>query len=109
MVMAGTAKPGGGEHGLSQYLRLVRERIGSCKKYPFIARKRALEGEVGVRFLLTVAGEAQRLVVSRSSGQEILDRAALKAVEDGAPFPQPPAGLLAEPITIELNVVFNLS
>lgn len=109
MGMAGTAKPGGGEHGLSQYLRLVRERIWSCKKYPFIARKRALEGEVGVRFLLTGAGEAQRLVVSRSSGQDILDRAALKAVEDGAPFPLPPAGLLAEPITIELNVIFNLS
>lgn len=105
----GSANPGTDDHTLSQYLRLVRERIGSCKKYPFIARKRALEGEVGVRFLLTGAGEAQRLVVSRSSGQEILDRAALRAVEDGTPFPRPPAGLLAEPITIELNVVFNLS
>lgn len=106
---AGAPNPGTDDHTLSQYLRQVRERIGSCKKYPFIARKRALEGEVGVRFLLTETGEAQRLVVSRSSGQEILDRAALRAVEDGAPFPRPPAGLLAEPITIELNVVFNLS
>jgi protein TonB len=105
----GAAKHGTDDHTLSQYLRLVRERIGRYKKYPFIARKRGLEGEVGVRFLLTGAGEAQLLAISRSSGQEILDRAALKAVEDGAPFPRPPADLLAEPITIELNIVFNLS
>lgn len=105
---AGTAKPGPGEHGLSQYLRLVRERIGRYKKYPFLARKRELEGQVGIRFLLTGAGEAQQIAVSKSSGQELLDKAALKAVQDGAPFPRPPADLLAEPLTIELNIVFNL-
>lgn len=106
---AGVANSGTDEHTLAQYLRLVRERIGRYKKYPFIARKRALEGEVGIRFLLTGAGEAQFLAISKSSGQEILDRAALKAVQDGAPFPRPPADLLAEPLTIELNIVFNLS
>lgn len=104
-----SAQPGTGDHGLSQYLRLVRERIGRYKKYPLIAKKRELEGQVGIRFLLTGAGEARLLAVSRSSGQEILDNAALRAVQDGAPFPPPPTGLLTEPITIELNIVFNLS
>ena len=106
---AGTPNSGTEDHALSQYLRLVRERIGRYKKYPLVARKRGLEGQVGIRFLLTGAGEAQLLAISRSSGREILDRAALKAVEDGAPFPRPPSGLFVEPITIELNIVFNLS
>ncbi|MGV1099489.1 energy transducer TonB [Thiovibrio sp. JS02] len=99
----------GGLHPLAQYLQLVRERIASCKKYPPLARRRQLEGRVGIRFLLAGTGGAQEIRVSASSGQEILDRAAIRAVQDAAPFPPPPAGLLAGAVVVELNIVFNLS
>ena len=105
----GAANPAGDDHALPQYLRLVRERIARYKKYPPLARKRELEGRVGIRFLLTAGGEVERIAISRSSGQEVLDQAALKAVRDGAPFPRPPADLLAEPHPIELTIVFTLS
>lgn len=102
-------KAAGHPYPLGQYLRLVRDRIDSRKQYPPLARRRRLEGRVGVCFLLTKTGEAQRIEINRSSGQRILDQAALKAVRNSPPFPRPPAGLLAEPIAIELNIVFNFS
>lgn len=105
----GAANPDGDNQPLRHYLQHIRERISRYKKYPPLARKRQLEGQVGIRFLLSATGEVQRLAISRSSGQELLDQAALKAVQDGSPFPRPPVDLPADPITIELNIVFNLS
>jgi len=105
----GNMHAGGGPHSLAPYLQLVRERIANCKKYPSLARRRHLQGRVGVRFLLAGTGEAREISVSASSGQEILDRAALKAVQDAAPFPLPPAGLFDEAPMVELNIVFELS
>lgn len=105
----GAANPDGGGQPLRHYLQHVRERISRYKKYPPLARRRQLEGRVGIRFLLSATGEVQQLAISRSSGQELLDQAALKAVQDGSPFPRPPVDLPADPITIELNIVFNMS
>lgn len=105
----GAANSGGDGQPLRHYLQHIRERIARYKKYPPLARRRQLEGRVGIRFLLSATGEVQRLAISRSSGEELLDQAALKAVQDGSPFPRPPVDLPADPITIELNIVFNLS
>jgi TonB family protein len=105
----GATNSGGDGQPLRHYLQHIRERISRYKKYPPMARRRQLEGRVGIRFLLSVTGEVQRLAISRSSGEELLDQAALKAVQDGSPFPRPPVDLPADPITIELNIVFNLS
>lgn len=105
----GAASSGGDGQPLRHYLQHIRERISRYKKYPPTARTRQLEGRVGIRFLLFATGEVQQLAISRSSGQELLDQAALRAVQDGAPFLRPPVDLPTDPITIELNIVFNLS
>ncbi|MFW8600976.1 energy transducer TonB [Desulfobacterota bacterium M19] len=92
-----------------EYLRLVRTRIERHKKYPGRARIRWLQGEVTIRLCLTPAGKTQNLAVSKSSGREILDQAALQAVRDAAPFPRPPEKIFKGKITLELKIIFKLT
>lgn len=92
-----------------EYLRLVRTRIARHKKYPGRARIRWLQGEVTIRLCLTPAGEMQDLIVSKSSGREILDQAAVQAVRDAVPFPRPPENIFKGKINLELTIIFKLS
>ncbi|HFQ80200.1 MAG TPA: energy transducer TonB [Desulfobacterales bacterium] len=92
-----------------EYLKLVRSRIVRHKKYPRRARIRWLQGEVTIRLCLTPTGETKNLAVSKSSGREILDQAALRAVRDAAPFPRPPEKIFKGEINLELTIIFKLT
>lgn len=50
-------------------------------EYPGIARKRGFEGKVVLRVRVLSSGNPQELEIKNSSGYEILDEAALEAVE----------------------------
>ncbi len=91
------------------YLAQIRTRIERHKRYPARARIRQLQGEVTIRFVITPTGDTQDLVVSKSSGREVLDQAALKAVRDASPFPEPPGDIFKGEITLELTIVFRLA
>lgn len=72
------------------YFNIVKLRIEHCKKYPRAARQKRIQGAVTVRFVVTMEGHINTARVMKSSGSSILDRAAVKAVQDAAPFPKPP-------------------
>ncbi|WP_456385542.1 TonB family protein [Desulfolithobacter sp.] len=99
------------DHGpeLRNYLRLIRQRIGRYKKYPLAARRRRIEGRVGIHFTVSATGELQEIKVSRTSGHRLLDRAALRAVRAASPLPPPPVGLSAGNQVVGLSIVFELS
>ena len=42
------------------------------------------------------------------SRYSVLDRAAIKAVMDSAPFPEPPKEIFARPVPLEVSIVFEL-
>jgi len=79
---------------------VVRENLS----YPLIARRMGWEGTVIVCFTLYPNGEIRNLKVERSSGFDLLDRNAVKAVSSSAPyFPRP-----REPVTVVLPITYRL-
>jgi periplasmic protein TonB len=97
------------DKGASQdYFTIVRARIERHKHYPFAARRRRIEGAVAVRFILHPDGRVTDAAPTDPSRHRLLNQAALKAVRDASPFPQPPAGLFSGPAPLEISIVFQL-
>ena len=61
-----------------------------------------------VRFVIISGGDIRSAEVVKTSGNKALDRAALTAVKDAAPFPKAPASLFKGDIPLELTIVFEL-
>ena len=91
------------------YLEMVRLKIERHKKYPDIARIKNIEGRVVVRFVITPDGGIREVEVAKRSRNRTLDLAALRAVQDAAPFPKPPRRLFKGAIPLELTIVFELT
>jgi protein TonB len=86
---------------ISLYSR-IRAAIEKVKIYPFLARKKRIEGTVITGFTITNKGYPQDIKIARSSGSEILDSAAVKIVIKAAPFPEV-NGKIVVPITFKLT------
>jgi periplasmic protein TonB len=93
----------------NSYLEMVRLRIERYKKYPDAARAKNIEGRVTIRFIITPDGGVREVKVAKCSRNRALDLAALKAVQDAAPFPKPPRRLFKGAIPLELMIVFELT
>ena len=91
------------------YLEMVRFRIERYKRYPQIARTKNIEGRVTIRFVITLEGGVREVEVAKCSGNKALDQAALKAVQDAAPFPKPPGHLFKGVVPLEVTIVFELA
>jgi len=61
-------------------------KIESSKHYPYIARKRGIEGTVKVSVKLNELGELTSISIKKSSGYEILDSSALSLIKKVCPF-----------------------
>jgi protein TonB len=110
LQMADFSPDGSGDYvTTNSYLEMVRLRIERYKKYPQIARARNIEGCVTLRFVIMPEGGVRAVEVAQCSGNKVLDQAALKAVQDAAPFPKPPGNLFKGDIPLELTIVFELT
>ncbi len=65
----------------------VRKHLEAFKYYPASARRRGIEGDVDVSFMLVHGGVAEKVKVLKGSGYAVLDRAALTTVARAQPFP----------------------
>jgi protein TonB len=81
---------GGGSADTASWERQVSRRLASALRYPRAANGE--RGEVVVRFTVASQGDASGMQVVRSSGNPVLDQAALETVSRAAPFPPIPAG-----------------
>lgn len=82
--------------------------INPLPKYPPLAREKGYEGTVYLRALVRVDGRVGQLTIDRTSGHEILDRAAVDSVKGWAFFPAKKGGKLVEswvllPVKFALN------
>ena len=81
------------EYRFAQYIedwRIKVERIGNLN-YPAAARQKKIFGSLQLTVSIRADGSIENVEVSRSSGQSILDAAALRIVKLGAPYaPLPP-------------------
>lgn len=99
---------GGGFNSRRNYLDMVRLKIEKQKKYPDMAQQRNLEGQVTVEFDINLDGRISEPSVSKSSGFQSLDQAALDAVKKASPFASPPRQFFSESIHINLPIRFEL-
>lgn len=82
--------------------------INPLPKYPPLAREKGYEGTVYLRVLVRADGRVGQLAIDRSSGHEILDRAAADSVKEWAFFPAKKGGKPVEswvllPVKFALN------
>lgn len=114
-IGAPVAPPSGWDFGgtpvyatTGDYFDMVRMKIESSKKYPAGAREKGREGQVLVRFVITMDGQISSLEIVKSANHADLDQAALKAVRNAAPFPRPLAGLFKDKVRVEIAILFEL-
>lgn len=72
------------------YFNQIRERIKSKWIYPYEASSRGIGGELSIEFGIAKSGELQFIERKRSSGVELLDDYAMRAVQLASPFPPVP-------------------
>ncbi len=87
------------EAGSNAYNALVFGHLQKFKRYPVAAH--GASGTVLVRFALNRSGEVVSSEVSKSSGNQVLDREALDILRRASPFPPFPA---AKPGTQDLYI-----
>ncbi len=83
-------------------LVLIRERIMAVRSYPPLARRKGWEGRATVRFRIGADGRPGSLEIVSSSGVGVLDGASLRAVKDGAPYPEV-EGWITVPVVFRLE------
>lgn len=87
------AVPSGADH--SDYQRRLNELIARHSRYPPEARQRRLAGVAHLAFRIDRSGAVLDSWIEESSGSEILDSAALAALERAKPMPAIPLNLSA--------------
>lgn len=70
--------------------RLLRH-LEQYKHYPFVARRRQLEGQASIRIVLGTDGRLQD--IECLDGNDLFCEAAIHAAREAQPFPPPPAAL----------------
>jgi protein TonB len=105
---SGDGSGGVGHGGKARYLKenfsYIRDLIQRRVVYPVIARRMGWQGRVKVSFIIFADGFAKDVNIIQTSGIEILDRSAIKAVKEASPFPKPPCeAQIIIPLVYRLN------
>lgn len=93
---------------LAEYRDAVIALVERNKQYPASARRRGAQGVAGVRFIVAADGSISGVEMSRPSGHEALDAAALDAVTRTGKLPPLPQGIGADRLKMSLSIVFRL-
>lgn len=82
----------------------LRRRIIAAITYPAAARTQGLKGEVVLLVRLDADGLLQDLVIKRTSGHPVLDRAAAALIRKITPYQHH----LGRPLSLEIPIVYEL-
>lgn len=86
---------------------LLKAHLEKHRRYPLTARAMRIQGIAHVRFRMSRAGKLLSVTLSRSSGFDILDRAALDTIRRAQPLPPIPAER-ADELELSIPVEFFL-
>lgn len=76
----------GSHFNKEDYIADAKRRIANHKFYPNSAKRRGIEGRVGLKISINPNGTLMSVHITHSSGSTILDDAALSAVHAASPF-----------------------
>jgi len=88
----------------SKIIQAFIRKVETNKHYPYIARKKGIEGVVVILVHLDENGNPKTISIRSSSGSEILDRSALELIKKACPFRH---NLSAE-LKVEIPVAYRL-
>jgi TonB family protein len=91
------------------YAQAIKERIAGQWKYPQEAKKKKLEGRLVALFSLNREGALTRLDITKTSGHDVLDREAERAIQSAAPFPPFPSTITVSRLNINVSFDYTLS
>jgi TonB family protein len=91
------------------YARLIKERIMRQWIYPPNAKDNLLEGSLMAVFSLDSGGQILGVRVTRTSGHEILDREAVRAISTAAPFPPLPEHVRVKRLHVKAAFDYRLT
>lgn len=94
--------------GLRGYRLAVASQARRFKRYPAQAMAAGWAGSAEIRLEVASDGQPRDVTVSRSSGHELLDRAAQAMIDAGAQRASVPDSLRGRAFAVVLPVVFNL-
>lgn len=83
-------------------------RIREVTRYPSSARLNGTEGKVVLRVVLRADGQLAEVTVHRSSGHEVLDRAAMETIRLACPLHMKQA-LSAPEVAVYVPIVYSLA
>jgi periplasmic protein TonB len=90
------------------YLAMLQAALQRSLEYPRSARQAGIQGYPVLRFVIDRAGRVLESRLVRSSGHEVLDRAAEATLRRAAPFPPIPDSIGQPRMEIEVPVGFRL-
>jgi len=88
---------------LAKYIADVRRRVLARKRYPALARRRAIEGTVIATFTIDANGDVEA-ASTQPGAPRLLLRPTLDAIHSASPFPRPPIGS----IQLEIPLTYAL-
>jgi TonB family protein len=91
------------------YAGIIKGGIIKHWKYPEEAKENLIEGKLMVIFSLAKQGNLTQIEIISSSGYEILDEEALRAVSAAAPFPTFPEHITVSRLNVKANFNYRLA
>jgi periplasmic protein TonB len=89
------------------YFNKIKQSIELQWEYPELALRYGLQGRLALEFTIASTGQLDRLRIIRSSGSQVLDGEALRAIKAAAPFPPIPSWIKTNPLFISATMEYN--
>lgn len=97
------------EVALSGYMGRLKHKIEKAWVYPYSATKDGIYGDLRISFVIRRDGTLGEVRVVRTSGQVVLDEAALKALKAAEPFWPLPELFQKEALQINGHFIYTLT
>ncbi len=89
------------------YFTKIKQNIEQQWEYPEVALRYGLQGRVSLEFIIGGSGQLEQLRMIRSSGSQVLDEEALRAIKAAAPFPPIPSWIKPIPLSISASMEYH--
>lgn len=89
------------------YFNKIKQNIEQRWEYPEMALRYGLQGRLALEFSINGDGQLDGLRLIRSSGSQLLDEEALRAIKAAAPFPPIPTWIKPVPLLISASMEYH--
>lgn len=96
------------DHRYVSYSGMIKERLMRHWRYPVEARENLIEGRLTALFTITRDGQLTLVEILSSSGFDILDGEAARAIRSSAPFPSFPPEITAKRLNVKASFDYRL-